>query len=94
MEQSVGPPVEDLRSKALKGVIELEKKILRAEKRKFDDDRSKNQEVRAGLFPLDGLQERTGNFIPWYAAYGKAFFDLIYENSLTLEAAFVVLVEH
>ncbi|MEO6961238.1 MAG: bacillithiol biosynthesis cysteine-adding enzyme BshC [Puia sp.] len=93
VDETLAQHVESLRSKALKGVIELEKKILRAEKRNFADARSKIQEVRAALFPLDGLQERTGNFIPWYASYGKAFFDLIYENSLTLEGAFVVLVE-
>lgn len=85
--------VESLHSKALKGVTELEKKILRAEKRNFADARNKIQEVREALFPLNGLQERVENFIPWYALYGREFIDLIYENSLTLEAAFVVLEE-
>jgi len=93
VDETLAQHVESLRSKALKGVIELEKKILRAEKRNFNDARNKIQEVRAALFPLNGLQERTGNFIPWYAAYGKAFFDLIYENSLTVEGMFVVLEE-
>ncbi len=71
----------------------MEKKILRAEKRNFADARTRIQEVRTALFPLDGLQERIENFIPWYAIYGKSFFDLIYKNSLTLEGEFVVLEE-
>jgi uncharacterized protein YllA (UPF0747 family) len=74
-------------------VCELEKKILRAEKRNFADVRNKIHEVHEALFPLNGLQERVENFIPWYAVYGKAFIDLIYNNSLTLEQEFVVLEE-
>jgi uncharacterized protein YllA (UPF0747 family) len=85
--------VESLHSKALKGVVELEKKILRAEKRNFEEVRTKIREVRGALFPINGLQERIENFIPWYAQYGKKFIDLIYENSLTLEGEFVVLEE-
>ena len=86
MDETLAQHVESLHSKALKGVDELEKKILRAEKRNFADARNKIQEVREALFPLNGLQERVENFIPWYALYGRAFIDLIYENSLTLEA--------
>ncbi|MDP4128677.1 MAG: bacillithiol biosynthesis cysteine-adding enzyme BshC [Bacteroidota bacterium] len=93
VDETLSQHVESLRSKALKGVCELEKKILRAEKRNFADAGARIQEVRAALFPLEGLQERIENFIPWYAIYGKSFFDLIYKNSLTLEGEFVVLEE-
>lgn len=93
VDETLAQHVESLHSKALKGVVELEKKILRAEKRNFEEVRTKIQEVRAALFPLNGLQERIENFIPWYAQYGKEFIDLMYENSLTLEGEFVVLEE-
>ena len=93
IDETLTQHVESLRSKALKGVCELEKKILRAEKRNFADVRNKIHEVHEALFPLNGLQERVENFIPWYAVYGKAFIDLIYNNSLTLEQEFVVLEE-
>jgi uncharacterized protein YllA (UPF0747 family) len=93
VDETLTQHVESLHSKALKGVVELEKKILRAEKRNFEEVRTKIQEVREALFPLNGLQERIENFIPWYARYGKEFIHLIYENSLTLEGEFVVLEE-
>jgi len=93
VDETLAQHVESLHSKALKGVVELEKKILRAEKRNFEEVRTKIREVRGALFPINGLQERIENFIPWYAQYGKKFIDLIYENSLTLEGEFVVLEE-
>ncbi len=93
VDETLAQHVEALRSKALKGVSELEKKILRAEKRNFADARNRIHEVREALFPMDGLQERVDNFIPWYANYGQAFLDLIYTNSLCLEQEFVVLEE-
>jgi uncharacterized protein YllA (UPF0747 family) len=93
VDETLAQHVESLHSKALKGVAELEKKILRAEKRNFEDQRNKIREVREALFPLNGLQERVENFIPWYALYGSAFIDLIFKNSLTLEEEFMVLEE-
>ncbi len=93
VDKSLALHVESLRSKALKGVHELEKKVLRAEKRNFAEAGDKIHEIREALFPFNSLQERVENFIPWYAAYGKAFFDLIYKNSCTLEQEFVVIRE-
>ncbi|RYG05349.1 MAG: bacillithiol biosynthesis cysteine-adding enzyme BshC [Chitinophagaceae bacterium] len=85
--------VDALKSRALKNIEELEKKILKAEKRKFEDQNRQVSQVKEALFPKNGLQERVDNFITWYAKYGKSFFDLLYENSLTTEQEFVVLTE-
>ncbi|HEY4155812.1 MAG TPA: bacillithiol biosynthesis cysteine-adding enzyme BshC [Puia sp.] len=93
VDETLVQHVEALRSKALKGITELEKKILRAEKRNFSDTRIRIQEIRETLFPLNGLQERIENFIPWYAEYGKKFIDHIYAHSLRLEQEFVILEE-
>jgi uncharacterized protein YllA (UPF0747 family) len=93
VDETLAQHVESLHSKALKGVVELEKKILRAEKRNFEEVRTKIREIRGALFPLNGLQERIENFIPWYAQYGKEFINLIYENAPTLEGKFTVLEE-
>ncbi len=94
VDHSLAQHVESLRSKALKGVLELEKKVLRAEKRNFSEAGNKVHEILDALFPLNSLQERVENFIPWYAAYGKGFLDLIYQNSSSLEQDFVVLEEN
>lgn len=85
--------VEALQAKAMRPLKEMEKKLLKAEKRKFVDQQRHIQALRSALFPLNSLQERIDNFMPWYAARGAAFIKDIYTNSLTLEQEFVVLTE-
>jgi bacillithiol biosynthesis cysteine-adding enzyme BshC len=85
--------VEALRAKALKEIKEFEKKLLRNEKRKFEDVHRQIHDIKSALFPLNNLQERIENFIPYYAKWGKEFIDLLYKNSLALEQEFVVLEE-
>jgi bacillithiol synthase len=85
--------VEALRAKATRPLYELEKKMLRAEKRKYKDQLNQIHAVKTALFPANSLQERVENFMPWYAKWGPHFIDLLYEHSLTLEQAFFVLEE-
>ncbi len=85
--------VAALQTKALEPVRALEKKLLRAEKRKFGDQQRQVHALKSALFPLDGLQERIENFLPWYAARGPRFIQDIYQHSLGLEQEFVVLTE-
>ena len=74
-----------------KQLQELEKKLLRAERRKFGDQSRQIAAIRAALFPNDNLQERVENFLPYYARLGKSFFDTIYECSPVLEQKFILL---
>ena len=84
---------EAMRAKALKEIKEFEKKLLRNEKRKFEDARRQIHDIKSSLFPLNDLQERKENFIPYYAKWGKEFIDILYKNSLALEQKFVILTE-
>jgi bacillithiol biosynthesis cysteine-adding enzyme BshC len=93
VDQSLVQHVEALRVRALEPVRELEKKLLKAEKRKFGDQQRQIHALKANLFPLDGLQERVENFMPWYAARGERFIRDLYLHSLTVEQEFVVLVQ-
>jgi uncharacterized protein YllA (UPF0747 family) len=77
----------------MKPLQELEKKLLRAEKKKFEAEQRQIQQIKSALFPNDELQERIDNFMPYYARWGNSFFDGIYKNSLTLEQEFVILDE-
>jgi bacillithiol synthase len=45
------------------------------------------------LFPNDGLQERTENFMLFYSKWGNDFFEILYDASLTLEEEFCILEE-
>jgi len=95
LARPVDPTLEQhvmaLQTKAVEPLRMLEKKLLRAEKRKFSDQQRQLQALKAALFPGDGLQERVDNFMPWYATYGKEFIQRLYEQSPTLEQQFVVL---
>ncbi len=71
----------------------LEKKMLRAEKKKFIARKNQLEKVFAELFPDGGLQERSENFTTYYSKWGASFFDVIYKFSLTLEQNFCILTE-
>ena len=82
-----------IKTKALKNLQELEKKMLRAEKRKFSDQRNQVVKIRAALFPRNGLQERVENFSSFYAKWGRSFIDELYRNSPALDQSFTILTE-
>ncbi len=85
--------VEALKSKTVYRLQELEKKMLRAEKRKFSDQQRQIHTIKTHLFPGNGLQERFDNISYYYAKWGKEFIKLLYEQSQTLEQEFTVLQE-
>ena len=80
-----------LQAKALEKINSLEKKMLRAEKRKFEAQQRQINRLRQQLFPQNGLQERVENFSPFYAKYGKEWLNEIYWHSLGLEQKFAIL---
>jgi bacillithiol biosynthesis cysteine-adding enzyme BshC len=82
---------EALEKQALRKIDTLEKKMLRAEKKKFEAQQRQLHKLKTQLFPHDNLQERIENFMPFYAKWGKVFLKTVYENSLGLEQEFVVL---
>jgi bacillithiol synthase len=85
--------VEAMKTKALKEIRQLGKKLVRNEKRKFEDINRQIHDVKSALFPSGNLQERIENFIPYYAMCGKEFLEVIYRHSMSLEQEFVVLEE-
>ncbi|MBI3138683.1 MAG: bacillithiol biosynthesis cysteine-adding enzyme BshC [Sphingobacteriales bacterium] len=93
VDSSLEKHVEALKLKTVHRLQELEKKMLRAEKRKFSDQQRQIQAVRKHLFPGNGLQERSDNISYYYAKWGPAFLQKLYEASLTLEQEFVILQE-
>ena len=80
-----------LETKQMKKISSLEKKMLRAEKRKFRDQKNQLDKIFSSLFPEDGLQERTENFMLFYSRLGNEFFKILYDASLALEQEFCVI---
>ncbi len=83
--------VEALETRHVKALSALEKKMFRAEKRKFADQKNQLNKIFSSLFPHDGLQERTENFMLFYSKWGKDFFEMLYDASLTLEEKFCIM---
>ena len=69
----------------------LQKKIMRAERRKHDTEQKQIETVKEQLFPGGNLQERVENISGWYARYGSHFIKVIYQNSLSLEQQFTII---
>ena len=79
------------RTKTLQRFQELEKKMLRAEKRKFADQQRQIHSIKEHLFPGNGLQERQENLCYYYSIWGNEFIKQLYDNSFALEQEFVIL---
>lgn len=92
IDQTLVPHVQSLQIQALKKIQELEKKMLRAEKRKFETEDRQLRQLKKQLFPNENLQERVENISGWYARYGSAWIDMLKQYSLALESRFSVLV--
>ena len=65
--------------------------MLRSEKRKFLAQKNQLDKLFSILFPAGGLQERTENFMLFYSQWGKDYFKVLYEASLTLEQQFCII---
>ncbi|HLZ88125.1 MAG TPA: bacillithiol biosynthesis BshC, partial [Puia sp.] len=96
LARPVDPTLEQhvaaLQTKAVEPIRLLEKKLLRAEKRKFGDQQRQIHAVKEALFPHGSLQERVENILPWFAAYGPAVIRDLYDQS-PVWGEFVVLTE-
>ena len=60
-------------AKQLKGLEKLEKRLLKAQKRKFEDELKRVVILQNELFPNGSLQERFSNFSEFYVEQGNNF---------------------
>lgn len=91
VDVTLGEHTAALKHTALKKIKALQKKMLRAEKRKQDATVRKISKIKSALFPGKGLQERKENIASFYGQYGKQIIDIVLEKSLAAEQQFCVL---
>lgn len=91
IDNSLKQHVQALRTVALKKLEQLEKKMLRAEKRKFGQEAERLELIRKELLPNNNLQERVENMSLMYSRYGSEIMDIILEHSLSLEQQFGII---
>ncbi len=77
--------------KELNILNDLEKKLIRKEKKKHENALNHITKIKSQLFPNNTLQERHDNFIPFYLIYGRNFIERIKSNFNPLSPNFVVL---
>ncbi|WP_109298813.1 bacillithiol biosynthesis cysteine-adding enzyme BshC [Aquimarina sp. AU474] len=77
--------------KQLKGLDVLEKRLLKAQKRKLSDHVKRLTNIQNELFPNHSLQERTTNFSEMYLEYGEDLIPMLVEYLDPLNGEFLVL---
>ena len=77
--------------KQIKGLEHLEKRLLKAQKRKLNGVIERIAELQNELFPNHSLQERTANFSEFYLKYGSQFIPNLVENLEPLKSEFLIL---
>jgi bacillithiol biosynthesis cysteine-adding enzyme BshC len=84
IDTTLVPHTEALLKNALKRLTFLEKKMLRAEKKKHDVAIRKIKKIKSVIFPNGNLQERVENVLPLLAKHGLSFIDALYTSSESL----------
>ncbi|MEM7085502.1 MAG: bacillithiol biosynthesis cysteine-adding enzyme BshC [Bacteroidota bacterium] len=77
--------------KQLNGLANLEKRLLKAQKRKWADQLERLTAIQNELFPGESLQERLTNFSEFYLEYGPTLFSELKENLDPLLHEFTIL---
>lgn len=77
--------------KQIKGLENLEKRLLKAQKRKMSDLLNRVKTLQNELFPNQGLQERQTNFSEFYLEYGDQLIQQLVLHLQPLKSEFVIL---
>lgn len=90
-EKSFYTAVAAQEQKQINGLEKLEKRLLKAQKRKLSDHVDRALQLQKQLFPNNTLQERHQNFSVFYSTYGPDLISQLKEHLDPLEGSFNVL---
>jgi bacillithiol biosynthesis cysteine-adding enzyme BshC len=91
IDPTLGPSSKAIQARLQHAMQNLERKLIKAEKRNFADALSQIDSIKDKLFPGGGLQERKENFGPFYVRYGPEFISSLLENFRPLDRKFTIL---
>ena len=83
--------VKAQRKKQLNGLDNLEKRLLKAEKRKHQELTNRIKDLQDQLFPNQSLEERQRNFSEFYLEYGEQLIPKLIESLEPLQLEFTVI---
>ena len=92
VDSSLKDHVSSLEIKSRKKLETLEKKMLRAERNKFDAAKRQIAVLKSDLFPNNSLQERVYNFSDFIAKMNSEWLSMIYNASPALDMQFTIVV--
>lgn len=91
-DQSFSGAVKAQETKQIKGLENLEKRLLKAEKRKHSEELERITDLQNELFPIKSLQERQTNFSEFYVANGDALITKLFSSLQPLKNRFDVII--
>jgi bacillithiol biosynthesis cysteine-adding enzyme BshC len=91
VDPTLGTHAENLAQQAKAKLASLEKKMVRAERRKQAVAIQRIHRIKKELFPQDNLQEREEHFSKWVGQYDLSWIDTIMEKSTGLESRFSII---
>ena len=91
VDATLGTHAENLAQQAKAKLASLEKKMVRAERRKQAVAIQRIHRIKKELFPQDNLQEREAHFSKWVGHYDLTWIETIMENSTGLESRFSII---
>ncbi len=91
VDATLGAHAENLAHQAKSKLIALEKKMLRAERRKQTVAIQRIHRIKKELFPQNNLQEREEHFSTWVGHYDQSWIEIIMEHSKGLESRFSII---
>ncbi|WP_370003526.1 bacillithiol biosynthesis cysteine-adding enzyme BshC, partial [Winogradskyella sp.] len=77
--------------KQTKGLKHLEKRLLKAQKRKLADEIERCTDLQEQLFPNESLQERNTNFSEFYLEYGDDLISVLMKHLEPLNGQFTII---
>ncbi len=93
IDPTLGPSTEAIQKRLEYAVFNLEKKLVKAEKRNYETRLNQIDQIKTELFPGGSLQERNENFGLFYVKHGSKFIEQLVENFKPLDFKFTILTE-
>jgi bacillithiol biosynthesis cysteine-adding enzyme BshC len=90
-DPSFSGAVKAQEAKQLNGLDHLEKRLLKAQKRKYQDELNRIVALQNELFPNEGLQERSANFSEFYVEFGPILIEKLMDKLHPLDHEFTIV---
>ncbi|WP_345954697.1 bacillithiol biosynthesis cysteine-adding enzyme BshC [Mucilaginibacter sp. PAMB04168] len=93
IDPTLGPSTNAVQARLKHAIDNLERKLIKAEKRNHETHLRQIEAIKQDIFPKNSLQERSENFGLFYVKWGQVFIDELIRNFEPLEFKFTVLSE-